>query len=117
MDFAREQESQEVKEGRLDRQRLRTNHLTPRQRWVPLLVRIKWSHICGSLLKFYSLPSVYSVISKLFLFDAVIKSLIESLINCQTAERILKEMNVEIRHLALNCIKSRLHLSHNNKIT
>ena len=35
----REQESQEEdREARLDRQRLRTNHLTPRQRWVPLLV-------------------------------------------------------------------------------
>ena len=32
------QESQESREARLDRQRLRTNHLTHRQRWVPLLV-------------------------------------------------------------------------------
>ena len=29
---------QEDREARLDRQRLRTNHLTPGQRWVPLLV-------------------------------------------------------------------------------
>ena len=34
----REQESQEAREARLDRKHLRTNHLTPRQRWVPLLV-------------------------------------------------------------------------------
>ena len=34
----REQESQEDREARLDRQRLRTNHLTPGQRWVTLLV-------------------------------------------------------------------------------
>ena len=34
----REQESQEDREARLDRQHLRTNHLTPGQRWVPLLV-------------------------------------------------------------------------------
>ena len=34
----REQESQEDREARLDRQRLRTKHLTPRQRWVPHLV-------------------------------------------------------------------------------
>ena len=32
-----EQESQEDREARLGRQRLRKNHLTPRQRWVPLL--------------------------------------------------------------------------------
>ena len=31
----REQESQEDIEATLDRQHLRTNHLTPRQRWVP----------------------------------------------------------------------------------
>ena len=35
---SREQESQEDREARFDRQRLRTNHLTPRQRWVPQLV-------------------------------------------------------------------------------
>ena len=34
----REQESQEDRDARLDRQRLRTNHLTPGQRWVPQLV-------------------------------------------------------------------------------
>ena len=34
----RKQESQEDREARLDRQRLRTNHSTPRQRWVPQLV-------------------------------------------------------------------------------
>ena len=35
----REQESQEDRESRFDRQRLqRTNHLTPGQPWVPLLV-------------------------------------------------------------------------------
>ena len=34
----REQSSQEDREARLDRQRLRSNHLTPRQRWVPRLV-------------------------------------------------------------------------------
>ena len=34
----REQESQEDIEAILDRQRLRTNHLTSGQRWVPLLV-------------------------------------------------------------------------------
>ena len=34
----KEQESQEDREAILDRQRLRTNHLTPRQRWVPQLV-------------------------------------------------------------------------------
>ena len=34
----REQESQEDRETRLGRQRIRTNHLTPRQRWVPQLV-------------------------------------------------------------------------------
>ena len=34
----REQESQEDREAKLDRQRLRTNKLTPGQRWVPLLV-------------------------------------------------------------------------------
>ena len=34
----REQDSQEDREARLDRQRLLTNHLTPRQRWVPQLV-------------------------------------------------------------------------------
>ena len=33
-----EQDSQEDREARLDRQRLLTNHLTPRQRWVPQLV-------------------------------------------------------------------------------
>ena len=39
----REQESQKDREARLDRQRLRTNHLTPGQRWgwVPLLVITK----------------------------------------------------------------------------
>ena len=30
----KERESQEDREARLDRQRLRTNHLTPGQRWV-----------------------------------------------------------------------------------
>ena len=34
----REQDSQGDREARLDRQRLLTNHLTPRQRWVPQLV-------------------------------------------------------------------------------
>ena len=34
----REQESQEDREARLDRERLRTNHLTPGYCWVPLLV-------------------------------------------------------------------------------
>ena len=33
----REQESQEDREARLDRQCLRTNHITPGQRWVPQL--------------------------------------------------------------------------------
>ena len=33
----REQESREDREARLDRQRLRTNDLTPGQRWVPQL--------------------------------------------------------------------------------
>ena len=42
----REQESQEDRAARLDRQRLLTNHLTPGQRWVPLLV----SYICMSFL-------------------------------------------------------------------
>ena len=36
----REQESQKDREARLDRQRLRKNHLTPGQRWVTLLVII-----------------------------------------------------------------------------
>ena len=36
----REQVSQEDREAKLDRQRLRTNHLTPRQRWVPQLVML-----------------------------------------------------------------------------
>ena len=39
----REQKSQEDREARLDRQRLRTNHLTPGQRWVPLLVVHKYN--------------------------------------------------------------------------
>ena len=39
----REQEAQEDREARLDRQRLRTNHLTPGQRWVPQLVINKYS--------------------------------------------------------------------------
>ena len=34
----REHESQEDREATLDRQRLRTNHLKRRQRWVPQLV-------------------------------------------------------------------------------
>ena len=37
----REQESQEDRKARLDRQRLQTNHLTPRQRWLPQLVSYK----------------------------------------------------------------------------
>ena len=41
----REQESQEDREARLDRQRLRTNHLTPRQRWVPQLVCYKINYL------------------------------------------------------------------------
>ena len=41
----REQESQEDKEARLDRQHLRTNYLTPRQRWVPQLVIYKGTYI------------------------------------------------------------------------
>ena len=40
----REQESQEDKEARLDRQRLPTNHLTPRLRWVHQLVINKTSN-------------------------------------------------------------------------
>ena len=36
----REQESQEDREATLDRQRLRTYHLTPRQSWVPQLYKI-----------------------------------------------------------------------------
>ena len=36
-----EQSSQEDREARLDRQRLRTTHLTPRQRWVPQPVNYK----------------------------------------------------------------------------
>ena len=34
----RERVSQEDREAKLDRKRLQTNHLTPRQRWVPQLV-------------------------------------------------------------------------------
>ena len=37
----REQESQEDREARLDRQRLRTSHLTPGQCLVPLLLKLK----------------------------------------------------------------------------
>ena len=39
----REHESLEDREARLDRKRLRKNHLTPRQRWVPQLFRINVS--------------------------------------------------------------------------
>ena len=38
----REQESQEDIEARLDRQRLWTNYLTPRQRWLPVLAIYKY---------------------------------------------------------------------------
>ena len=37
----REQEAQEDREARLDKQRLRTNRLTPGQRWVTQLVCYK----------------------------------------------------------------------------
>ena len=37
----REQDSQEDREVRLDRERLRTNHSTPSQHWVPQLVSTK----------------------------------------------------------------------------
>ena len=43
----REQEFQGNREARLDRQRLRTNHLTPGKRWIPLLVKYMFS-ICLS---------------------------------------------------------------------
>ena len=43
--ITREQESKEDIEARLDRQGLRTNHLTPGQRWVPLLVFTKFAYI------------------------------------------------------------------------
>ena len=46
----KEQDSQQDREARLDRQRLRANNLTPRQRWAPQLV-------------FTYMPTVFNIIT------------------------------------------------------
>ena len=49
----REQESQEDREARFDRQRLRTNYLAPRQRWVPQLVKYNIIELSQSKTRMY----------------------------------------------------------------